>query len=208
MTFHVNCPLSSVRLDSNVMSSIFSLNKSREKCFGTCHSSISHDWRFKVLICRIILIFCTLDNAKSHWFKENLQFTMDFSRALCDLLYMASDPNHCKGMGTRTFFAYNTVHGILRLGIQHILNIGSQFWASLFVFCLTLHIFCNENYSEILLLRPPKMKISYLLKTLIAKFKLLFSSFSTPSVPLIRDHFWECPKVVFKTTFGQCQRWS
>ena len=61
---------------------------------------------------------------------------------------------------------------------------------------------------EIPLLRPPKMKTSYLLKTLIAKFKLFFSSFSTPSVPLIRDHLWDCPKVVFKTTFGQSQRWS
>ena len=36
-------------------------------------------------------------------------------------------------------------------------------------------------YSEIPLLRPPKMKTSYLLKTLITKFKLFFSSFSTPS---------------------------
>ena len=63
-------------------------------------------------------------------------------------------------------------------------------------------------YSEIPLLRPPKMKRSYLFKTLFAKFKWFFSSFSTPSVPLIRDHLWDCPKVVFKTTFGQFQRWS
>ena len=63
-------------------------------------------------------------------------------------------------------------------------------------------------YSEIPLLGPPKIKTSYLLKTLFAKFKLLFSSFSTPSVPLIRDHLWDCPKVVLKTTFGQPQRWS
>ena len=64
------------------------------------------------------------------------------------------------------------------------------------------------RYSEIPLLRSPKMKASYLLKTIIAKFKLFFSSFSTLSVPLIRDHLWDCPKVVFKTTFGQPQRWS
>ena len=52
-------------------------------------------------------------------------------------------------------------------------------------------------YSEILLLRPPKIKTSYLLKTLFAKFKLFFSSFSTPSVPQIRNHHWDCSKVVF-----------
>ena len=50
------------------------------------------------------------------------------------------------------------------------------------------------KYSEIPLLRSPKIKTSYLLKTLFAKFKLFFSSFSTPSVPLIRDHLWDCPK--------------
>ena len=49
-------------------------------------------------------------------------------------------------------------------------------------------------YSEIPLLRPPKMQTYNLLKTLIAKFKLFFSSFSTPSVPLIKDHLWDCPK--------------
>ena len=53
-----------------------------------------------------------------------------------------------------------------------------------------------------------KIKTFYPLKTLSAKFKLFFSSFSTLSVPLIRDHLWDCPKVVFKTTFGQSQRWS
>ena len=51
-------------------------------------------------------------------------------------------------------------------------------------------------YSEIPLLRPPEIKTSYLLKTLFAKFKVFFSLFSTPSVPLIRDHLWDCPKVV------------
>ena len=60
--------------------------------------------------------------------------------------------------------------------------------------------------SEIPLLGPPKIKTSYLLKTIFAKFKLLFSSFSTPSAHPIRDHLWDCPKVVFKTTFGQFQR--
>ena len=66
----------------------------------------------------------------------------------------------------------------------------------------------SHEYSEIPLLQPPKIKTAYLLKTLFAKFKLFFSSFSTPSVPLIKDHLWKCPKVVFKTTFGQSQRWS
>ena len=56
--------------------------------------------------------------------------------------------------------------------------------------------------------KPPKIMPPYLLKTLFAKFKLFFSSFSTPSVLLTRDHIWDCPKVVFKTTFGQSQRWS
>ena len=63
-------------------------------------------------------------------------------------------------------------------------------------------------YSEIPLLRPPKIKTYYLLKTLFARFKLLISSFSTPSVHLIRDHLWDCPKAVFMTTFGQSRRWS
>ena len=67
---------------------------------------------------------------------------------------------------------------------------------------------CIKKYSEIPLLRPPKMETSYLFKTLFAKLKLVFSSFSTPSLHLIRDHLWDCPKVVFKTTFGQSQRWS
>ena len=58
------------------------------------------------------------------------------------------------------------------------------------------------NYSEIPLLRPPKIKPFYPLKNLFARLKLFFSSFSTPSVSLFRDHLWDCPKVVFKTTFG------
>ena len=66
----------------------------------------------------------------------------------------------------------------------------------------------SEEYSEIPLLRPPKIKTFCQLKTLFAKFKLFVSSFSSPSVSLIRDHLWDCPKVVFKTTFGQSQRWS
>ena len=71
-----------------------------------------------------------------------------------------------------------------------------------------LGMYDSKRYSEIPLLRPPKIKTSYLLKNLFAKFKLFFSSFSTPSVHLIRDQLWDCPKVVFKTTFGQTQRWS
>ena len=49
----------------------------------------------------------------------------------------------------------------------------------------------NVKYSEILLLRPSKTNTSYLLKTLFAKFKLFFSSFSTPSEHLIRDQMFE-----------------
>ena len=56
---------------------------------------------------------------------------------------------------------------------------------------------CFMLYSEISLLRPPKIKTSYLLKILFSKFKLFFSSFATFSLPLIRDHLWDCPKVVF-----------
>ena len=70
------------------------------------------------------------------------------------------------------------------------------------------YYFSLNTYSEIPLFRPPKIKTFYLLETLFANFKLFLSSFSTPSVPLIRDHLWDCPKVVFKTTFGQSQRWS
>ena len=53
------------------------------------------------------------------------------------------------------------------------------------------------RYSEIPLLRPPKIKTSSLLKTLFAKFYFFFFSFSTLSAPLIRD-----------TTFGTAQKWS
>ena len=56
----------------------------------------------------------------------------------------------------------------------------------------------KDIYSDIPLLRPPNMKTSYLLKTLFAKFKLFISSFSTSSVSLIRDHLWDCPKVVLR----------
>ena len=51
-------------------------------------------------------------------------------------------------------------------------------------------------YREIPLFRPPKIKTSCLLKTLFIKLKLFLSSFSTHSVPLIRDHF------------GTVQKWS
>ena len=67
---------------------------------------------------------------------------------------------------------------------------------------------CYVKYSEIPLLWPPKITTIYSLKTLFWNFKLFFSSFSTISVHLIRDHLWDCPKVVFKITFGQSQRWS
>ena len=50
------------------------------------------------------------------------------------------------------------------------------------------------KYSEIPLLRPPKIETFYPLKTLFAKFRLFFSSFSTPSVSLIKDHLLDCPK--------------
>ena len=43
----------------------------------------------------------------------------------------------------------------------------------------------DNNYSEIPLLRPPKIKICYLLTTLFWKFKLSF-----------KDHFWTVSKVV------------
>ena len=42
--------------------------------------------------------------------------------------------------------------------------------------------------SEIPLLIPHKIKTSCPLKTVFVKLKLFFSSFSTHSVPLIRDH--------------------
>ena len=58
------------------------------------------------------------------------------------------------------------------------------------------------------IIRPPKMKTFCQLKTLFDKFNLFVSSFSSPSTSLIRDHLLDCPKVVFKTTFGQSQRWS
>ena len=63
-------------------------------------------------------------------------------------------------------------------------------------------------YSEIPLLRPPKIKTSYLLKTLFAKFKLFFIHFLHPVYLWLVTTFGTGPKVVFKTTFGQSQRWS
>ena len=51
-----------------------------------------------------------------------------------------------------------------------------------------------RKYSEIPLLRPPKIKTSWLLLTLFVQLYLFFSSFSTSSVPLIRDHLWDCQK--------------
>ena len=57
-------------------------------------------------------------------------------------------------------------------------------------------------YSEIPLLRAPKFKTFCQLKTLFAKFMLSFPSFSTARAHLIGDHLWDCPKVVFQTTFG------
>ena len=50
--------------------------------------------------------------------------------------------------------------------------------------------YSSHKYSEIPLLRPPKIKTFCQLKTLFAKFKLFLSSLSTPSVSLIRDHLW------------------
>ena len=52
-------------------------------------------------------------------------------------------------------------------------------------------VMSKSNYSEISLLRPPKINTFCQLKTLFAKFKLFFSSFSTPSVYLIKDHLWD-----------------
>ena len=53
--------------------------------------------------------------------------------------------------------------------------------------------FKRDLYSEIPLLRPPKIQAFYSLKTLFRKFKQFSSSFSTPSVDLIRDHLWDFP---------------
>ena len=52
------------------------------------------------------------------------------------------------------------------------------------------------RYSEIPLLRPPKIKTFCQLKTLFAKFKLYFSSFLHPVY------------LSLETTFGTVQKWS
>ena len=52
------------------------------------------------------------------------------------------------------------------------------------------------RYSEILLLRPPKIKTFYPLKTVFAKFKLSFLHFLHPV------YLW------LETTFGTVQKWS
>ena len=56
--------------------------------------------------------------------------------------------------------------------------------------------FLEYIYIGIPLLRPPKIKTFDLLKILFAKFKLFFSSFSTPV------YLW------LETTFGTVQKWS
>ena len=74
-----------------------------------------------------------------------------------------------------------------------------QFWGrfiSAWDVSLETKWFTVYRYSEIPLLRPPKIQTFYPLKTLFAKFKLFLSSFSTPSAYLIRDHLCDCPKVV------------
>ena len=63
------------------------------------------------------------------------------------------------------------------------------------------------GYSEIPLLRPPKIKTSCLLKTLFEKFDLFFLHFPHPVYLCLettfgtvqsglKDHFWTFPKVV------------
>ena len=42
----------------------------------------------------------------------------------------------------------------------------------------------------------------------VYKWHLPITDGATDTVKfLYQDHFWDCPKVVFKTTFGQSQRW-
>ena len=57
----------------------------------------------------------------------------------------------------------------------------------IFVRIISTRYSWSIKYSEIPLLRPPKIKTSDLSKILFAKVKLFFSSFSTPSVDLIGD---------------------
>ena len=51
----------------------------------------------------------------------------------------------------------------------------------------------------------PLFKINPLSRTIFFRPKLFLPLFC---VPLKRNHHWHCPKLVFKTTFGQCQMWS
>ena len=78
--------------------------------------------------------------------------------------------------------------------IQNIALWESGFWLIKTVLYNNLIVI---KYSEIPLLRPPKIKAFYLLKTLSAKLKLFFASFSTLSV-----YLW------LETTFGTVQKWS
>ena len=57
-------------------------------------------------------------------------------------------------------------------------------------------MYISIKYSEIPLLRPPKISTFYLLKTLFWKFKLFFSLF------LHQVYIW------LETTFGTVQKWS
>ena len=105
---------------------------------------------------------------------------------------------------TRSLYKENWVY----VGIHYFSYFAQVRTDPLSLFYRASAMYARNKYSEIPILRPPKIKRFGKLKTLFAKFKLSVSSFFTPSVHLIRDHLWDCPKVVFKTTFEQSQRWS
>ena len=66
----------------------------------------------------------------------------------------------------------------------------------------------HPDYSEILLLRPPKIQTNSPLKSIFKKFQSFFLCVFSTQCLLEGDHLWDCSKVVFKTTFEQSQRWS
>ena len=98
---------------------------------------------------------------------------------------------------SRVFFLLNTIGHLLKIDILcYYLTLKTQNDTRKFGH----FIYLQGIYSEIPLLRPPKINTFYPLKTLFAKLRWFFSSSFLPFLHLV--YLW------LKTTFGTVQKWS